>query len=516
MNSFNPIDQRCVPILGRDEEVSLVDLFTRADELPGLGGDSPTMTAALYRLALAVLHRALGPVNGDAWTQIWQARKFPVEKIVDYLERWRHRFDLFGDEPFYQCRELATAEPKSAALLVPYKSSGNNVTLFDHTTSDVRVTLTPAEAFRWLVTVHAFDLGGTKTPGVSPDKSSTAAPCARGAVFLVRGATVFESLMLNLPAYEPGRRRPMGTSTRDAPVWERPQLSAMPRKAAVPRGWTDLLTWQSRRVWLRRTQDEDGSVAIGEVVICPGDSLHKDFQLSNVDQHMAFYSDNVTPLRIDRERALWRSANALAARSGALAPRGGVPPRTFGWLLETQKAAGLKLPQLIPVTAYGLVNKQSKLITWAAEDIVLPARLLDPAETEAAAVLESALRAAEEVGSLLFEQARRLRGEFKTRIELQEEKKKDWRPVQLASYWAALTPEYDRLAHHLAGGEYEEAKRSWSRAVEVAATSALNRMLATGTTSTRNLAIRAKVASTVTFRLREALAGLKASPGATA
>ncbi|MEU8201684.1 type I-E CRISPR-associated protein Cse1/CasA [Streptosporangium sp. NPDC049046] len=514
MNSFNPLDQRCVPILGQDDEVSLMDLLTQADELSGIGGESPTMTAALYRLAIAVLHRSLGPVDGDAWKRIWQAREFPVERIVDYLDLWRHRFDLFGDEPFYQCRDLATVKPNSAALLVPYKSSGNNVTLFDHTTSDIRVTLTPAEAFRWLVTVQAFDLGGTKTPGASPDKSSTAAPCARGAVFLVRGATVFETLMFNLPAYEPGRR-PMGTSARDAPVWERPQLSAMPRKAAVPRGWTDLLTWQSRRVWLRRTQNEDGSVAIGEVVICPGDSLHKDFQLSHVDQHMAFYGDKVTPLRIDRERALWRSANALAARSGALEPRHGVPPRTFGWLLETEKAAGLRLPQLIPVTAYGLVNKQSKLITWAAEDIVLPARLLDPAETEAATALESALRAAEEVGSLLFEQARRLRGEFKTRIELQEEKKKDWRPVQLTSYWAALTPEYDRLAHLLAEGEYEEAKRSWSRAVEAAAIKALNRMLATGTTSTRNLAIRAKVASTVTFRLRQALAQLEAVPGVT-
>ncbi|MGW0590259.1 type I-E CRISPR-associated protein Cse1/CasA [Streptosporangium sp. NPDC002607] len=515
MESFNLVDQRWMPILGQADNVSLIDLFRQADKLPGIGGESPTMTAALYRLAIAVLHRALKPIDGAVWKQIWQAREFPIEQILDYLGPLRHRFDLFGDEPFYQCRELATAQPKSAALLVPCKSSGNNVTLFDHTTSDTRVTLTPAEAARWLVTVQAFDLGGTKTPGATQDKSSTAAPCARGAVFLVRGMTVFETLMLNLPAYEPGRR-PMNTLAGDAPVWERPQFSAMPRKAVVPKGWTALLTWQSRRVWLRRTRNEDGSVAIGEVVICPGDSLHKEFQLSHVDQHMAFYSDKVTPLRIDRERALWRSANALVARSGALEPRGGVPPRTFAWLRETQKAAGLKLPQLIPVTAYGLVNKQSKLITWAAEDIVLPARLLDPAETEAATVLEFALRTAEEVGSLLFEQARRLRGEFKTRIELQEEKKRDWRPVQLASYWAALTPEYDRLAHLLAEGEYEEAKRSWRRAVEAAATSALNRMLATGTTSTRNLAIRAKVANTVTFRLRRALTTLDAAPGVTA
>lgn len=511
--SFNLLDERWIPILGEKDGVSLIELFARAHDLRAIAGESPTMTAALYRLAIAVLHRAVGPPDEETWAKLWQDEQLPMAPIRDYLEEWRSRFDLFGDEPFYQCPALAGKEPQTAALLVPYRASGNNALLFDHTAAATKVTLTPAQAACWLVTAQGFDLGGTKSIGAGSDKFSTAAPGLGGAVILVRGKTVRETLLLNLVAYKTGTQ-PHGTRHDDAPAWEHPPLSATPRKAVVPRGWTDLLTWQSRRIWLRRTRQDDGREMVDGVLICPGDSLHKDFQLLHVEQHMAFFADGKTTLRIDRDRALWRSANALASRSTAMNALRGTAPRTLAWLARLEAANALKMPLLIPVTAYGVISKQSKLDGWMAEDIVLPTRLLDPRETVAIATLDTSIQVAEKVGRLLFEQARRLRGEFKTAKEIKDEKKKDWRPLELASYWAALTPEYDRLAHLVAVGEFAEARRLWRKAINNAATSALNRMLATGTSGPRSLAIRAAVANTVSTRLRQELAVLDTDLGA--
>ena len=115
---FNLLDEPWIIVLnfdGSTEKVSLIDALARAAEFSGLAGELPTQDAAILRLLLAVLHTVIagyGP-NDDGseldaiqaplqaleyWKKIWSRRRFPMESIKRYLEKFHDRFYLFDPE----------------------------------------------------------------------------------------------------------------------------------------------------------------------------------------------------------------------------------------------------------------------------------------------------------------------------------------------------------------------------------------------------------------------------------
>src|SRR5581483_3989392 len=107
MPSFDLIDEPWLPCVrpdGAAVELGLRQALAGAHELGELYDPSPLVTVALHRLLLAILHRAYrGPAVPAAWRAIWNAGRFDPAVIDAYLDRWRHRFDLFDPErPFYQ------------------------------------------------------------------------------------------------------------------------------------------------------------------------------------------------------------------------------------------------------------------------------------------------------------------------------------------------------------------------------------------------------------------------------
>src|SRR5215207_2825487 len=102
MASFNLVDRPWVPCVARDgtaSELSLRQVLIGAHDLTELYDPSPLVTVALHRLLLAILHRAYqGPDGMEEWREIWQAGRFDLGLIDDYLNQWRHRFDLFDPE----------------------------------------------------------------------------------------------------------------------------------------------------------------------------------------------------------------------------------------------------------------------------------------------------------------------------------------------------------------------------------------------------------------------------------
>ena len=169
--TFNLLDEPWIGAVdanGTLKEYSLRELLAQAPHLRALHDDSPLVIAAVLRMLLALLHRVYdGPRNSREWKAIWATKDgFDMARIERYFVQWHSRFDLFDSEhPFYQTIHAAVdKQTKSIASLLPELSTGNNATLFDHTTDANDVVLSAEEAARAVVAAQTFGLAGLCNP----------------------------------------------------------------------------------------------------------------------------------------------------------------------------------------------------------------------------------------------------------------------------------------------------------------------------------------------------------------
>jgi CRISPR system Cascade subunit CasA len=387
--SFNLIDQPWIPCLrldGTRDELSLHDLIAQAHQLHEIRGDSPLETAALHRLLLAVLHRVFGPKGWTAWNQLWQRGQFDMSRLDAYLGRKqvRQRFDLFDSKrPFYQSRDPRVSE-KSIISMVLEMASGNNATLFDHSTEDGNVALTPAQAARALITSQAFGIGGLS--GL-PDKF-TDAPCAKGIIFLASGDTVFETLMLNLVRYD--GEDPIPNDPDDCPSWEMDDPFQPER--TQPKGYLDYLTWQNRQIWLFPEQSENGIVVKG-MCWAPGLRLDAD-STDPMKQYIVDEQEGLHPLLFRSDRALWRDSATLFRWNDK-----NKPPKVVKWLADLSQRGVLGADRQYRLMALGMAKDRASLDFFRAEALPLSLSFL----TLGGRIgdLATALESAEKVGRLL-------------------------------------------------------------------------------------------------------------------
>ena len=165
--SFNLVDEPWIRCLvqprapsgqrsaGAIEHLGLRETLVRAHELLGIAGDAPPVTAALYRLLLAVLHRcsgrsgSSGPEDVEQWEMLWQRGQFDSARVNAYLDHWRRRFDLFDDsQPFYQTAAREVSKEKATSIAKLLFQSDNNATLFDHSFVANPPPMSPARAAR--------------------------------------------------------------------------------------------------------------------------------------------------------------------------------------------------------------------------------------------------------------------------------------------------------------------------------------------------------------------------------
>jgi len=383
----------CIQNDGTFVELGLRDALVRAHELRELSGESPLVTAALYRLLLAVLHRTLqGPADLQEWANLWNAGQWDAAQLDAYLERWQHRFDLFHPEhPFYQAPD-ERVQPKPINRLLHEVASGNNPTLFDHHTHERAPDVKPAQAARALVALQAFGLAGLS--GL-PQKF-TDAPCARGVIFLVQGETLFETLALNLVRYtdnEPMPRRP-----DDRPAWEMDDPFTPDR--SVPRGYLDYLTWQNRRILLLPERADNG-VVVRQMTEAPALRLNASV-LDPMTHYRRDERRGPLPLTFTERRALWRDSAALFR----LRDPGSHPPLTFYWLAALIYEGILDKSQTRRYLALGMSKKQAKVNFYRHEQMPLPLKYLT--EQPLVDALETALNMAESTARQLWGATRTL------------------------------------------------------------------------------------------------------------
>ena len=97
---FNP----WIPVMywdGTHREVSLSEAFAQGREIADLAA-RPHERIALMRLLVCVAQAALdGPEDEYGWAD---AAKDAPSRVAVYLEKWRPRFELFGEGPRHPAR----------------------------------------------------------------------------------------------------------------------------------------------------------------------------------------------------------------------------------------------------------------------------------------------------------------------------------------------------------------------------------------------------------------------------
>ena len=160
--AFNLLDSPWLPVRyldGRNAELGLLAVFEQAAQIEGLAETSPPNLVALYRLLLAITHRALTRQLGhwnDRDRARWYTQGLPAGAVADYLAHWRDRFWLFhAEHPFMQVAALASAD-ETRDRLKPWtqvaleSANGNSPVVFDHALDTDPPLMEAAVVFRHL------------------------------------------------------------------------------------------------------------------------------------------------------------------------------------------------------------------------------------------------------------------------------------------------------------------------------------------------------------------------------
>lgn len=422
-DSFNLIDEDWIPCImrgdGSDTErrckLGLRDVLINASDIQEIGDLSPLVTVSLHRLLLAIVHRMIdGPRDVDHWADIWEPKRWDSAVIDAYLTRpnVRARFDLFGDEhPFYQATSIGPEYAQPIAKVTHELASGNNVTLFDHTTRADAPVFTPAQAARYLIAYQVYAVGGLVSfeKGQDPKvyKSAPAAPLVKGAVALARGVNLFETLMLNLVEYDINANRPFrGQRDDDCPAWERAKETCVVERQ--PDGYLDYLTWQSRRIRFFPSRDMRGNVVVREVAIMKGYVLSSD-ERYRCETMVAFRDAPKSPdphpaVGFRSDKTLWRDSLSIFQHSQEDNNR---RPKSLDWLSQL-RVEGVLDRTSVPLDMLGMVTDQASVLLWRHERLPLPLAYLLPERGNLRNALAAALRFAEEVGRALGDACRTL------------------------------------------------------------------------------------------------------------
>ncbi len=422
--TFNLVDQPWIPCVwldGRRELLGLEAVLVRAHELREIYDDSPLVTVSLHRLLLAIVHHALrGPARMSDWAKLWQngEGRFDETLFTQYLrdENRYRRFDLFDAErPFYQCSVVPFAKPtekkgavetyaKTVAKLATELSA--NDTLFHHEVEDRPQAVTPAQAARLVLAAQSYLMGGRITFERKEDGSADASPLVKGAIVLVRGESLFQTLLLNLVGYNRSDNSPFVFDSRqdDVPAWDRDeQPQSRDRKLA---GYVDLLTWQSRRMRLQPEVDAAGHVCVRTAVVMKGEQFLDGFHRHGYETMVAFTkkkdaTDKQDPwpaVGFSEERVVWRNSLALFETVAD----DHTQPATVRWINELANAEYLDRGRTAPLDLdlFGLSSDQAKVLLWRHERLPLSLKLLN--DNRRLRTLEKALELAEDVGDGQF------------------------------------------------------------------------------------------------------------------
>lgn len=469
MDKFNLLTKpwiRCIRLDGTETELGLRDVLVDSQNLREIVDTSPLVIVGLHRLLLAILHRNFGPVNFNAWKELWKQEKWNQRFLDGYFDEWQSRFNLFDeDRPFYQYQSIQKANQKEAdvvsvAILMQECSSGNNATLFDHSFDAKPKSYPTSMVARYLVARQAFSIGfGKSHPFYFKDS-----PVIRGLTILNFGKNLFETLSLNLVVYNENKPIPMidDEDGSDMPFWERPvadEASDVDKDGTVPRGYLDYLTWQSRRI---RLFPENDGATVSECQIQQNFSIVKNV-LDPFKTYVPGDNDGWRPLGISTERSVWRDSHALIQKTNSDAKQAGAI-NLLSQVWRASRSGEIEANTRYPIVVIGLsteVGKTANVLSWTYDRLPIPLSFLDDEELQS--LLRMALDFSEAIGSALRYGVKTLADELETGRESFSTE---------ANFWSRMEMRFHRLLGDLP--EKREAEMvSWFRDTQRTAKDAL-------------------------------------------
>lgn len=328
---YNLLDEPWIPVRlldGTITDVGLLELLRRSTDIADLACELPTQSIAIQRLILAIVYRVATPRDMQDWVRQWDEGA-PTEQMIEYLERWRDRFYLFGGRfPFMQVADLRTAKNSVSGLEKLIADVPNGEQFFTTRHGQALACISASEAARWLVHAQAYDPSGIRSGAVgdSQVKGGKGYPigpawCGHLGLVWLKGKDLDETLVLNLIPAATAELRGIDCSTDwGACSWEDPEPESSvrgdyslldpagtPKELSIPR----LLTWHSRRI--RLVGDSSG---VTGVVLAQGDKLApQEMRLYepqslwrySTPQSKKFKTDVYMPRKFEAGRALWRN-----------------------------------------------------------------------------------------------------------------------------------------------------------------------------------------------------------------
>ena len=466
---FNLVDEPWIPccdLSGNYISLGIRDLLLRSHELRSIQHQNPLTEAALLRILLAAIHRAVdGPRSRNDWKMLYKTGQFD-ERVPIYLEKWHHRFDLFSPyKPFYQTPGLMVIDsagnsvPQPICSLMLERSSGNKKTLFDHSMDEVPLRLTPSQAAHALITAQMFSLGGLNnktTNYFGYQQSFLNSTMVSGIFIILTGSNLFQTLLLNLLVY--CDNEPIPNTSRDCPVWERDDMGKS--SAITPKGYLDFLTCKDRHIRLVPQRDGD-SICVEHMHIAQGEAFSKvtnpGFFKKKKKDGSWYYP------QLDVNRMIWRDSTALFSFDSNIDER----PKAFR---QVQAMRGVvALPDRYVCTAYALANDKGNPLAWRKEKLNVPLSLL--ADNQVAARMERGMKLSEK-GALALD------GAVKCFIrDILPDKSKD--VAEKASATGAIRMYWDQLEVHfqrflLDIDDPEIALEKWENSLKKTAHESLN------------------------------------------
>lgn len=351
---FNLINEPWIPVRRPDGtrcEVGIREALLGAAQIAEIEDASPLVVAALHRLLLAVLYRALsGPTDGEQ-AKTWFKDGWPAGRIDAYLGQWRDRFWLLHPRhPFAQVAEFEPKAWRAWTVLAAEHNADNAKVLFDHVEVNRAGAIGAAQAARWLLATQTFSVSA----GKSELAHTGTAPCATAAMVIPVGRHLGDTLAYLLV---PQNRELLAD---DRPLWEREPETLAALRSGCERhvdGYADRYTWRTRSIRLRM----NAAGGVTEVAFASG-----------VDANAQHQRDPMVAYRIDEKKGrlpviLWRNFDSLLPDAEGEAPLA----------IVNSIALGRACPDRFPaaVLVAGQSNDKAKIEYWRLERFHLPQAL---------------------------------------------------------------------------------------------------------------------------------------------
>lgn len=314
-----------IPVRHREADsprVGLRGLFLDAHRIDGLAVTLPPAASGLMRVLCAMAARIAGldtePDDGDwhdlRYAMLEAGRGFDPAAVDAYLTGYGSRLRLHDlVRPFLQDPRLAEESPNTSGVnkLVMARPSGSNQVFFGHFTDNEQVPLPSADAALHLVAQLYYGPSGQCTPRtVSGSRfgNSTAGPLRRALSYHPTGRSLFETLLLGIPA--PGSWPvPERGGAVDACPWEREELPDPLKPPAGAAGPLSALTERYQHAILLRPAPDGENVVDATITWAfrANRPPHRDpFLIWDEGK-----DGNLRPREAVSERSLWRDLDAL-------------------------------------------------------------------------------------------------------------------------------------------------------------------------------------------------------------